>query len=50
MSHDSKTLNTGVSKALRSQNKGVQCVETHDSSPVRLSQFIPLVQEGVKRL
>lgn len=27
-----KTINTGVSKALRSQNKGVQSVETHDES------------------
>lgn len=50
MSQNSKPLNIGVSKALRTQNKGIQCVETLDESPARLLQFIPLIQEGVKRL
>lgn len=43
MSQNRKTLNTGVSRALRIQNKGVQPVEAHDESPARLSLFIPLV-------
>lgn len=50
MSQNRKTLNTGVSRALRTQNKGIQCVEAHDESPVRLSLFIPLVGENQEML
>lgn len=45
MSQNRKLLNTGVSRALRIQNKGVQSVEAHDESPARLLLFIHLVKE-----